>query len=125
VEFFSRVPTIKELGKLLRDQYREVDFRLLEEQLRESCEWSGCPVPRGDLHEALYGWVRDLRTLLEDSPEYRDQFQLPLQNAIRELSQSEALIRNDSRRALCSPCHVSRSWIEAPLPAPSPTLRAQ
>jgi len=36
-EFFSRQPTIKELGKLLRDQYRDVDFRILEEQLRESC----------------------------------------------------------------------------------------
>jgi hypothetical protein len=95
-EFFSRDPTVKELGKLLRDQYRQVDFGILERQLRESCEWAGCPVPRGDLHEALYAWVRDLRTLLEDAPEYRREFDLPLQNAIRELSQSEALIRNDS-----------------------------
>src|ERR1039457_3056063 len=53
-EFFSREPTVKELGKLLRDQYRQVDFGMLERQLRESCEWAGCPVPRGDLHEALY-----------------------------------------------------------------------
>src|ERR1039458_1349226 len=80
-EFFSRKPTVKELGKLLRNQYRDVDFGILERQLRESCDWAGCPVPRGDLHEALYGWVRDLRSLLEDSPEYRDRFQLPLQNA--------------------------------------------
>ena len=95
-EFFSRQPTLQELGKLLQDRYREVDFRLLEEQLRASCGWAGCPVPRGDLHAALYGWVCDLRTLLEDSPEYRHRFQLPLQNAIRELSQFEALIGNDS-----------------------------
>ena len=39
-EFFSRKPTIQELGKLLRDQYRDVDFGILEEQLRESCAWS-------------------------------------------------------------------------------------
>jgi hypothetical protein len=95
-EFFSRKPTIQELGKLLHDQYGQVDFHVLEAQLRESCAWAGCPVPRSDLHEALYGWVRDLRTLLEDSPEYRDRFQLPLQNAIRELGQYEAVIRNDS-----------------------------
>src|ERR1017187_1774126 len=95
-DFFARKPTIQELGKLLRDQYGQVDFPLLEEQLRESCAWAGCPVPRGDLHEALYGWVRDLRTLLEDSPEYRREFDFPLQNAIRELGQYEAVIRNDS-----------------------------
>jgi hypothetical protein len=95
-DFFSRQPTIKELGKLLRDQYRDVDFRILEEQLRESCAWAGCPVPRGDLHETLYAWVRDLRILLEDSPEYRREFDFPLQNAIRELGQYEAIVRNDS-----------------------------
>jgi hypothetical protein len=94
--FFSQESTIEELGKLLRDQYGQVDFHVLEEQLRESCAWAGCPVPRSDLHVALYGWVRDLRTLLEDSPEYCDRFQLPLQNAIRELGQYEAVIRNDS-----------------------------
>ena len=95
-EFFSRKPTIQELGKLLRNQYARVDFQVLEEQLRESCKWAGCPVPRSDLHEALYRWVRDLRTVLEDSPEYRERFQIPLQNAIRELGQYEAVIRNDS-----------------------------
>jgi formylglycine-generating enzyme required for sulfatase activity len=95
-EFFSRKPTIRELDKLLHDQYGQVDFHVLEEQLCESCQWAKCPVPRSDLHEALYGWVRDLRTLLEDSPEYRDRFQLPLQNAIRELGQYEAVIGNDS-----------------------------
>ena len=95
-EFFSRQPTIKELGKLLRDQYRDVDFGVLEWQLRESCEWAECPVPSGDLHEALYGWVRDLRAMLEDSPEYGGRFLLPVQNAIRELGQYDAIIRNDS-----------------------------
>jgi hypothetical protein len=95
-EFFSRQPTVKELGKLLRDQYREVDFGILDEQLRESCDWAGCSVPPGDLHETLYAWVRDLQTLLEDSPEYRREFDLPLQNAIRELGQYEAIVRNDS-----------------------------
>ena len=95
-EFFARKPTIQELGKLLRDQYGQLDFPLLEEQLRESCKWAECPVPRGDLHEALYGWVRDLRTLLEESQEYRREFDLPLRNAIRELGQYEAVIRNDS-----------------------------
>jgi hypothetical protein len=94
--FFSQAPTIEELGKLLRDQYSQVEFRVLEEQLRESCDWAGCPVPRSDLHEALYGWVRDLRTLLEDTPEYRERFDIPLRNAIRELGQYEAVIRNDS-----------------------------
>src|SRR5262249_42745615 len=95
-EFFSRQPTVQELGKLLRDQYAEVSFPFLEEQFRESCEWAGCPVPRGDLHEALYGWLRGLRALLEDSPEYRREFDLSLQNAIRELAQYDAIIRNDS-----------------------------
>jgi len=85
-DFFSREPTVHELDRLLRDQYQQVDFRILEQQLRESCAWAGCAVPRTDLHEALYAWVRDLRTLLEDAPEYGDKFQLPLQNAIRELS---------------------------------------
>ena len=79
-----------------RGEHRFRQFTHEEEQLRESCAWSKCPVPRGDLHEALYGWVRDLRTLLEDSPEYRHEFDLPLQNAIRELGQYEAVIRNDS-----------------------------
>jgi hypothetical protein len=60
--FFSQEPTIEELGKLLHDQYEQVDFRLLEQQLRQSCAVAGCPVPRSYLHEALYGWVRDLRT---------------------------------------------------------------
>ena len=95
-DFFSRQPTIQELGKLLRDQHREVDFGILEEQLRESCAWAGCPVPRGDLHETLYAWARDLQALLEDSPEYRREFDLPLQNAIRELGQYDAIVRNDS-----------------------------
>jgi hypothetical protein len=95
-DFFSREPTVQELGKVLRDQYGQVDFAILEQQLRESCAWAGCPVPRNDLHEALYTWVRDLRTLLEDAPEYRREFDLPLQNAIRELGQYEAIVRNDS-----------------------------
>jgi hypothetical protein len=40
--------------------------------------------------------VRALQTLLEDSPEYRREFDLPLQHAIRELGRHEAVIRNDS-----------------------------
>jgi len=95
-DFFSRQPTIDELCKLLRDQYRDVDFAILEEQLRESCDWAHCPVPRGDLHATLYAWVRDLHTLLEDAPEFRREFDLSLQHAIRELSQYEAVILNDS-----------------------------
>ncbi|NWF83177.1 MAG: SUMF1/EgtB/PvdO family nonheme iron enzyme [Bryobacteraceae bacterium] len=104
-EFFSRQPTTEELGKLLHNQYAQVDFAVLETELRESFQWAGCPAPPGDLHAALYGWVRGLRTLLEDSPEYRDKFQLPLQNTIRELSRHEAVIDNDSaalRRYLAS-----------------------
>jgi hypothetical protein len=95
-EFFSREPTVRQLDKLLRDQYQQVDFGVLAQQLRESCAWAGCPAPRTDLHETLYAWVRDLRTLLEDAPEYVREFDLPLQNAIRELGQYEAVVRNDS-----------------------------
>jgi hypothetical protein len=102
-EFFSREPTVSQLDKLLRGQYQQVDFGILEQQFRESCAWAGCPAPRTDLHEALYAWVRDLRTLLEDTPEYRREFDLPF--AIRELGQYEAIVRNDSealRRYLAS-----------------------
>ncbi len=96
-EFFCRPPTVRELDKLLRDRYADVDFQVLEQQLRESCEWAGCPAPRTSLHEQLDSWVRGLKTLLEDTPEYRREYQRPLQNAIRELSQSEAMIRNHSQ----------------------------
>jgi hypothetical protein len=44
----------------------------------------------------LYNSVRDRRALLEDALAYRCEFGLPLQNAIRELGQYEAIIRNDS-----------------------------
>ena len=96
-EFFCRPPTVHELDKLLRDQYADVDFQVLQQQLRESCEWAGCPVPRAGLHEQLDAWVRGLKTLLEDTPEYRHEHGVSLQNVIRELGQSEALIRNHSQ----------------------------
>src|ERR1017187_5876001 len=61
-EFFCRPPTVRELDKLLRDQYADVDFQVPEQQLRESCEWAGCPAPRAGLHEQLDSWVRSLKT---------------------------------------------------------------
>jgi len=96
-EFFCRPDTVRELNKVLHDRYADVDFDALRQQLRESCEWAGCAVPKAGLDEQLDAWVRGLQALLADTPEYRDKFQLPLQNAIRELGQAEAVVRNLSR----------------------------
>ena len=110
-DFFKRPPTLKELEKLLRDQYADVSFPVLEQQLRESCEWAGCPMPSTGLYPQLDLWARDLQALLEDSPQYREKYQVSLRNAIRELGHSEALIRNYSlarERYLASVVHQHR-----------------
>jgi hypothetical protein len=52
------------------------------------------PVPRAGLHEQFDAWVRSLQALLEDTPRHSEKFQIPLENAIRELGQQEAVIRN-------------------------------
>ncbi|MEO8658719.1 MAG: SUMF1/EgtB/PvdO family nonheme iron enzyme [Bryobacteraceae bacterium] len=97
-EFFSRKPTVDELQRLLQGRANEVDFDVLAQQLRESCEWAKCPVPKGDLHAQIDSWLRELQSMLAEEPQFRDKYQLEVavRGAIRELSRNEALIENDS-----------------------------
>jgi hypothetical protein len=92
-EFFGRKPVTDELAKVGRDQYAQVKFEVLIEQLRESFEMAGCPAPKGDLHGEIDSWVRDLKAMVEENAEYRHRYQIGVQD---KLSRSEAVIENDS-----------------------------
>jgi formylglycine-generating enzyme required for sulfatase activity len=65
-EFFCRKRVGKELAKLRRDGYKDVDFKVLGEDLRGSFEFAGCPPPDGNLSQEIDSWVGELRELLKD-----------------------------------------------------------
>ncbi len=94
--FFADARTRDELEKVLRDQYEEVDFDVLEEELAASCAWAGIGAPKAGVVEQLETWVEDLAAWLEETPEYRERYGSSLQRALRDLGQREALIRNYS-----------------------------
>jgi hypothetical protein len=66
VEFFCRKRVVKELAKLRRDRYKDIDFKVLEEELRGSFEFAGCPLPDTNLSQEIDSWVGELRELLKD-----------------------------------------------------------
>ena len=95
-DFFCRPPTQREIEKLFRDQYEEIDFNELAQMLRESCQWANCPLPENNLHEQLDLWIQGLEALVDQVPDYRQRFQVSVTQAIRNLEQLEPGIRNFS-----------------------------
>src|ERR1039457_23683 len=63
-EFFSDKLVTDELAKVGRDQYAQVNFDVLVEQLRKSF---GSPALQGDLHAEIESWVLDLKAMFEEN----------------------------------------------------------
>src|SRR5450755_3774436 len=85
-EFFSREGVTDELAKLRQDRYADIDFDVLQEELRASFEFADCPQP-GNLYQEIDSWVGELRAMLRDEGigVQRPDFRSP-----------EALVENDS-----------------------------
>ncbi len=94
--FFQSEVTISETGKVLKDQYRDVDFDVLDAELRVSCKTAGVPPPKVNIPELLDSLVRDLVDLLDENPEFAKRYQKPLRRAMEVFAGSEASIQNDS-----------------------------
>src|ERR1039457_2665577 len=87
-EFFSDKLVTDELAKVGRDQYAQVNFDVLVQQLRAQC-----PALQGNLHAEIESWVLDLKAMFEENADYRQKYQIGVQD---KLSHSEAAIENDS-----------------------------
>ncbi len=96
-EFFCRKNVTDEFAKVGRDQYAKVDFNVLEGELRKCLDYAGPPARDHDrLRKGLEAWVSDLRAMLEDNAQYRKDYSIGLQEAVRDKRSSEALIKNDT-----------------------------
>lgn len=100
-EFFGRAETRRELEKLLRGNYPDVNFETLEREMRASCEFARCPLPDISLSELVQSLVEGLLACLEESPEYQAMHRPALLSVLESLRQSEPGQRNYSlaRRA--------------------------
>jgi formylglycine-generating enzyme required for sulfatase activity/energy-coupling factor transporter ATP-binding protein EcfA2 len=100
-EFFGRSDARRELEKILNGRFAEVDFGILEKEIRASCDFAKSPLPDTDVYGFLTCLAEGLIAALEDLPEYRAAHRPALLAAVEGLRQTEPGQRNYSlaRRA--------------------------
>ena len=96
-DFFGRQQTRTEFEKIVTGRTADVDLEALELELRVSCRMTDCPVPETDFYAVLERCVIDLEEAFRQTPEYRERYQAPLEEAIRSLRRCEAEIRTHAQ----------------------------
>ncbi len=95
-DFFARPPVINEVAKVGRDQYQQIDFEILADQLQQTFTWARLPAPKGNIHADIGRWFQDLKQMLETDPAFRREHQIGVQTAIRDAARPEAPAGADS-----------------------------